>query len=99
MENETITVNGIEYKPITKEAKKVPKHGSRVSGLMIIASCLSGMYAYNFYGGSKYMRKLNPEISIVDEYELIQQKKSLLSKWERDAVVHVFERNYEKVGG
>lgn len=95
-EDETILVNGIRYKPITKEAKKVPKYGSRLNGLMMGAMLLGGMDIMNFDSGT-YTRKLDSDISIVEEYGLIQLKKSRLSKWERDAVVRIFERNYEKV--
>lgn len=97
-DEEAIIVNGEKYKPITKEAKKVPKYGSRLSGLMIAASYLAGMDMMNFDSGT-YTRKLDSDINIVDEYGLIQLKKSKLSRWERDAVVRVFERNYEKCDG
>ncbi|MFZ1786847.1 MAG: hypothetical protein WAT92_00990 [Saprospiraceae bacterium] len=96
MENEVIIINGTEYKPITKEAKKVPKYGSRLNGLMTGAMLLGGMDMMNFDSGT-YTRKLDSDISITEEYGLIQQKKSKLSKWERESVIRIFERNYEKV--
>lgn len=42
-------------------------------------------------GKSSYVRKLDPHINIAKEYHLIQDKKSSLSRWERDEVVRIYE--------
>lgn len=49
-----------------------------------------------YYGEGGYNRKLPDGINIVTEYGLIQQKKSRLSKWERDAVEITFKRTYRR---
>ena len=49
------------------------------------------------YGESRYERKLPEGTDIVKEYGLIQNKQSKLSKWERDMVVRIFEKNYYRV--
>lgn len=46
----------------------------------------------------KRQRKLPDNIDIVREYELIQKKQSKLSKWERDAVVHIVESKLKNGG-
>lgn len=47
----------------------------------------------DLYGGGKssYVRKLDPHINVAKEYQLIQDKKSSLSRWERDEVVRIYE--------
>jgi hypothetical protein len=47
--------------------------------------------------GDKYERKLSSDINIIEEFGLIQNKKSRLSKWERDEVVFIFGKTYKKV--
>ena len=44
-----------------------------------------------------YRRALGSGIDIVEEYKLIQLKKSHLSRWERDEVEYIFESTYTKV--
>jgi hypothetical protein len=45
----------------------------------------------------KKERKLNPSIDIVNEYRLIKNKQSKLSRWERDTVEKTFEHFYSPV--
>lgn len=49
-----------------------------------------------FMGGRKKSRQ-RPDVNIVEEYRLIQNKKSRLSKSERDWVVYEFESTFTKV--
>lgn len=51
---------------------------------------------YDGLGGSGYNRPL-PDVDLVEEFGLIEQKKSKLSRWERDQVVRMFNQNYKKV--
>ncbi len=46
-------------------------------------------------GGSR--QKETPNVDLVEEYGLIQQKKSTLSKSQRDWVVWQFEKNFERM--
>jgi len=46
---------------------------------------------------STYERELPRGTHIVKEYDLIQKKQSKLSKWDRDAVVTIFEERYSRV--
>ena len=78
-----IEVNGIKYRK--REASK-PSKG--VAKLMIIAS---------MFGGLKSCSSNIEGINIVEEFKLIQEKKSKLSKAQRDSVVYQFNRYYEMV--
>ncbi len=89
MENK-ITVNGVEYERIQH---KQPK-GNRTASKWLMAAAMLAAPMMN-YGGSNYSRSLPSNIDIVKEFELIQQKKSKLSKWERDQVVHIFNQNFK----
>ena len=50
------------------------------------------LQGYDF-SHDNYTRKIDPKIDIGKEYLLIKEKKSNLSKWERDEVVRIFESN------
>jgi hypothetical protein len=83
-----IEINGATYEPIVTERK----NKLRMSTMAYAAL----MTATSMYGGG-FGRKLRDGINIVQEFELIQQKKSKLSKWERDQVVRQFNNAYKQV--
>jgi hypothetical protein len=70
-----------------------------LGGIMAMASMIYMPYMNDLYGSgeSRYERKLLDGTDIVKEYGLIQNKQSKLSKWERDMVVKIFEKNYYRV--
>lgn len=43
------------------------------------------------FSHSNYTRKIDPQIDIRKEYLLIKEKKSKLSKWERDEIIRIIE--------
>ena len=47
--------------------------------------------------GDSYERKLSNDINIIKEFELIQNKCSKLSKWERDEVVRIFKSKFKEI--
>jgi uncharacterized protein YacL (UPF0231 family) len=49
------------------------------------------------YGVNDYVRKLDSNTNIIKEFELIKQKKSKLSRWERDEVVRLFNKAFRKI--
>lgn len=51
-------------------------------------------YAQNFGINEPYVRELPKGTDIIKEYGLIQNRQSKLSKWGRDTVVRIFEKNY-----
>ena len=88
-------VNGELYVPIETEETKA-YHGSR--GISKLAAVAAMMYQpYMDLLDSRYDRKLPKGTDIITEYGLIQQKKSKLSKWERDDVVFKFNKHFRKL--
>ena len=90
---DTFELNGVEYTPIERKTAQT-KDATRTSMLMLGMGLMMSMV--NGYE-TRHDRKLNENINIIKEYGLIQQKKSKLSRWERDAVVSIFERNFKKL--
>lgn len=88
MEDQNIVdINGVKYIQVDNRSKSYTRN-SRVLQMLIMAEMFGGF-------GSK--KQNTPNVDIVKEYALIQQKKSQLSKRERDYVVYQFERNFTKV--
>ena len=48
------------------------------------------------FGGSSYNRE-RPSVNIIEEFRLIQQKKSKLNRSDRDWVERMFYKNYKEV--
>lgn len=97
--DECFELNGIKYAPIKKEQKKHKHVSSKLGGIMAMASLMYMPYMNELYGygESQYERKLPKGTDIVKEYGLIQTKQSKLSRWERDMVVRIFEKNFYRV--
>jgi hypothetical protein len=97
--DESFDLNGVKYAPIKTEQRKHKHVSSKLGGIMAMASMIYMPYMNDLYGygESRYERKLPDGTDIVKEYGLIQNKQSKLSKWERDMVVRIFEKNYYRV--
>lgn len=80
---EIIEINGIKYRK--KEPKKLSKSFIKLVSMAQI------------FGGLKLPNNNIEEINIVEEFKLIQEKKSKLSKRQRDSVVYQFNSYYEIV--
>ena len=85
-----IEINGIKYRQ--KEQPKRKPMSKTLMAMMVMAEMAEG---YGMGGSSR--QKETPNVDIVKEYELIQQKKSNLSKSQRDWVIWQFEKNFERV--
>jgi len=48
-------------------------------------------------GGKTRKTRKRPNVVLEKEYELIQQKKSKLSRNDRDYVIYQFERQYKQI--
>ena len=84
-----IEINGIKYqkKPQTNlEPKRYSKSFSMLYGMAMM---------FGVVGTSR--QRETPKVNLIKEFELIQFKKSLLSKKDRDWVVFTFNRNYTVV--
>jgi hypothetical protein len=88
---EIIEINGIKY-------KKKPQKPIRPMSPMMMSLMLMAEMSYSPYMGVSQSKKENHSgINIVEEYGLIQQKKSKLSRKEREWVVYKFERDFAPV--
>lgn len=93
-------LHGARYAPIPKEVEQERgyKTKSKVAAMLAATAMVYSPFMDSIYGtGSTYNRKLSSGIDIVKEYGLIMQKKSKLSKWERDTVTRIFEQNFQRV--
>lgn len=86
-DKKTITVNGIEYERIPKK----PKETGRKSALIAMMNVFE---ITNPYAVRSVPKRL-PVIDIEAEFELIQQKKSKLSRSKRDLVENAFFKMYK----
>ena len=78
-----IEINGLKYRK--KETRKPSKNFVKLASMAQI------------FGGLKLPTSNIEGVNIVDEFRLIQEKKSKLSKAQRDSVVYQFNRYYEMV--
>lgn len=86
-EMNTIEINGETYQKIDRDSKASPR-----SRMLAMATLMMG----GMYGDNSYERK-RPNVDIVEEYKLIQEKKSKLCRSDRDWVVRTFNYNYKKI--
>ena len=85
-----IEINGKKYQKIEREEKK---HSKPFSEIYMTAMMFSGMYD----GLNRTYKRETPKVDIVQEFELIQQKKSKLSKSQRDWVENQFLNNFREI--
>ena len=86
-----IEIKGIQYEEIPQpEPKRVNRHTME---LMMIAS----MYYLPFMPRSNPQPRQKIKVDIVKEFELIQDKKSNLSRSQREWVVSQFNKKYRQV--
>jgi hypothetical protein len=88
-----IEINGVKY-------QQKQQNFNQSMGFGKISTMLMGMsMMFSAQGSlltSRYERP-TPKVNLVKEFELIQLKKSLLSKKDRDLVVREFNRNFELI--
>lgn len=94
-----VEINGVKYR--SKEAtegksKRLPMSKTMMS-LMVMAGMAQSFGMYGEVGTKEKKEKETPDVNIIKEYGLIQQKKSRLSKSQRDWVVWQFEKNFERI--
>jgi hypothetical protein len=85
-------INGKKY-----TARQQPKRKSQMSKVELMAITIG---VHDFYGlGSNYTREF-PKLtngSLIDEFRLVQEKKSCLTSAERNMVENQFHRLYMEV--
>ena len=86
-----LEINGIRYAEIEKQPK--PKGTPYVNKMIMLAAMLSSTIE-NEAGGTPRKR---PSVDLIKEFELIQQKKSKLSRNDRDWVVFQFNKRFKQI--
>ncbi len=84
-----IEINGVKY-----QERPQPKPRGRFSKLEMMATMFSGI---SMYGSSQSVPRRRPQVNIVAEFTLIQEKKSTLSRNDRDWVCGQFKSQYKKI--
>lgn len=87
-----ITINGKTY-----QKKEQPKPSKSSSKLLMMAAAMGGMAAAMGSYGQSYSKE-RPQVKLEEEFELIQNKQSTLSRSDREWVVATFNRLYKEVG-
>lgn len=85
-----IVINGNGWNE--KPKKQMSGRMSSLISMLASFQCFDS----SMYYGNSYNRSLPKGINIIQEYGLIELKQSKLLKWERDAVILLFERNFER---
>ncbi|WP_424002517.1 hypothetical protein [Maribacter sp. IgM3_T14_3] len=86
-----LEINGIRYAEIEKQPKK--QMSRSMTRVMMMAAMFDGM-AGNGSGGGTRKR---PNVDLIKEFELIQQKKSKLPRNDRDWVVFQFNKRFKQI--
>jgi len=84
-----IEINGEKYESIEQPKRKA------MSKMMLASLALAGMSGYSMGTGVKKLYPLSQEL--VYEFKLIQEKKSKLSRSERDRVEQSFYKYFKKL--
>lgn len=79
-------INGIKYKSRMPEIKSSEQHSKILRSLLVMLG---------IFGGPKQKKVNKHGVDIVEEFKLIQQKKSKLSRQQRDSIVWQFNKLYE----
>jgi len=88
-----IDINGLKYRQKEQNNQQTTRQ-SRMSVMLMGMAMMFG--AQGSIGTSKRQRE-TPKVNIVEEFKLIQEKKSKLSRKDRDWIVFQFNRYYEIV--
>ena len=86
-----IEIEGKFYEQITQKSST-----NGVSRKMLGMLAMAGVMHNLSFGGSNYSRQ-RPSVNIIEEFRLIQQKKSKLSRSDRDWVIRQFNRNFREI--
>jgi hypothetical protein len=85
-----LEINGIKYAEIEKQPKK--QMSSSMARVVMMATMFGAM------GGSEVSKtRERPSVDLIKEFELVQQKKSNLSRNDRDWVVFQFNKRFKQL--
>ena len=87
-----LEINGLKYRQKQQNSQQTSRQ-SRMSTMLMGMAMMFG--AQGSVGTSR--QRETPKVNIVEEFKLIQEKKSKLSRKNREWVVFQFNRHYEMV--
>jgi hypothetical protein len=100
-QKQIITVNGRTYQlRESVEVKKKPINSKtkRILATMMLMSGITGMYDFGYQGKTSPIKNSENSINfMIDEFSLIENKKSQLSRKHRDSVKATFHRQFYEV--
>lgn len=82
-----IEINGLKY----RQKKQNNQQTAIKSKMAVMITGIAAKYGLNTY------QRERPKVNIIDEFKLIQEKKSKLSRNDREWVISQFNRNFELV--
>jgi len=86
----TITINGVEY---TEREKSKSATYSIIKMMSVYLAMMSDLTIKQ----TKSLKGANPDVNIIWEFELIQQKKSNLQRSQRDWVIREFNKRFKAI--
>lgn len=86
-----IEIEGKIYEEIPQQSSNT-RTSKKLAAMLSIGALMHDMS----YGGSSYTRQ-RPSVDLVEEFRLIQQKKSKLNRSDRDWVVSQFNKLYKEI--
>ena len=87
IDTEAFDVNGKKYVPIERE-----RTNPTMSRMMLMAMAFSSIDPL-----SHIKTREAPNVNLIEEFSLIQQKKSKLSRSDREWVINQFNRNFKEL--
>lgn len=90
-----LEINGLTYR--AKEQERQQTAGKTLPRGLMSLMLMGMMLESQVSLGSPKKEKSAPKVNIIEEYKLIMEKKSTLSKRDRDYVVEMFNKNYELI--
>ena len=92
---EEFEVNGVQYTP--KPDKKTGRSPSMMNMAMAMMSVYASAFERNYGEIGRKREPERPDVKLIVEFRLIQEKKSQLSRSQRDWVVGEFKQHFIKV--
>lgn len=88
-----IEINGLKY----RQKKQNNQHIARNSKMSTVIMGMAMMFIGQGSIGTSKRQREAPKVNIVEEFKLIQEKKSKLPRKDREWVVLQFNRHYQMV--
>lgn len=87
---QTISINGVDYIERELTGKPNTNMSAYTSAMLTLYASMAMFNPYQ----NKILKGEKPKVNIIQEFELIQQKKSKLSRSEREWVIKQFNKRF-----